>query len=112
MKSLVTVTNQTSARILDSKFTDQTVDIEAEAQETSLVVISQTWYHDWRAYVDDKPATLLRANYAFQAVQIPAGRHRLRLAYEDRAFEIGAAISIPAWLGCLACLLLFKMKPE
>jgi hypothetical protein len=108
----VTVTNQTAAKILGSKFGTQSVDIEAEAQEPSLVVISQTWYHDWRATIDGKPAKLLRADYAFQAVQVPAGRHRIRLVYEDRAFEIGAAISIPAWLGCLACLLLFKTKRE
>ncbi|HEX3889374.1 MAG TPA: YfhO family protein [Verrucomicrobiae bacterium] len=108
--NIVTVTNQTVARILDSKFGTQRVDIEAEAQQPSLVVISQSWYHDWRVYVDEKPATLLRANYAFQAVQIPAGRHHIRLVYEDRAFQTGAAISIPAWLGCLACLLLFKIR--
>jgi uncharacterized membrane protein YfhO len=108
----VTVTNQTVARILDSKFGTQRVDIEAEAGAPSLVVIAQSWYHDWSAYVDGRPATLLRADYAFQAVQIPAGRHRIRLIYEDRAFQTGAAISIPAWLGCLACLLLFKMRRE
>ena len=47
---------------------------------------------------------LLRANHAFQAIQVPAGRHKIHLAYEDRAFEIGAAVSIVAWLGCLICL--------
>jgi hypothetical protein len=104
----VTVTNQTSVKILDSKFGTQRVDIEAEAEAPSLVVIAQTYYHDWRAEIDGKPAKLLRADYAFQAVQIPAGRHRIRLIYEDRAFQVGAAISIPAWLGCLACLLFFK----
>src|SRR5258705_3996707 len=38
--------------------------------------------------------TLFRsANYAFQAVEIPAGRHRLLLVYRDRAFFAGAIIS-------------------
>jgi hypothetical protein len=100
-KTFVTVTNQTSARVLDSKFGTQTVDAEITADAPSLVVIAQTWYHDWRVYVDGKPATLLRANYAFQAVQVPAGTHKIHLAYEDRAFQIGAAVSIPVWLGCL-----------
>ena len=48
-KSLVTVSNQTIARILNSKFGNQTVDIEAEAAEPSLVVVAQTYYHNWRA---------------------------------------------------------------
>ena len=104
-KSVVTVSNQTAAKILDSKFRNQTVDIEAEAAESSLVVVAQTFYHDWRAYVDGRPAPLLRADYAFQAIQVAAGRHQIRLVYEDRAFEIGAAVSIVAWLGCLVCLL-------
>jgi hypothetical protein len=103
--NLVTFTNQTSAKILNSKFGTQTVDAEVQAAAPSIVVISQTWYHDWRVYIDGKPATLLRANYAFQAVQVPAGKHKIHLDYEDRAFEIGAAISIPAWLGCLIGLL-------
>ena len=109
-KPLVTVTHQTSARILESKFTDQTVDIEAEAAEPSLVVIAQTYYHDWRVQLDGQPSPLLRANEGFQAVQTPSGRHHIRLTYADRAFQTGAAISIPAWLACLACLLLVKMK--
>ena len=112
-KEFVTVTNQTVAKILNSKFTDQSVDIEVEAAEPSLVVIAQTYYHDWdaRIDIDGRQHPLLRANVAFQAVQVPAGRHKIHLFYEDRAFQTGAGISITAWLGCLACLLLFKSKP-
>ena len=104
MKSFVTVSNETSAKILGSKFGNQTVDIEVEAAEPSLVVVAQTYYHDWHAYVDGQTTTLLRANHAFQAVEVPAGRHKIHFAYEDRAFETGTAISIVAWLGCLICL--------
>ena len=74
----------------------------------SLVVLSQTWYHNWRACVDGHETPLLRANHAFLAVQVPAGRHQIRLAYEDRAFETGATVSIVAWLGCLICL--FRLR--
>jgi Bacterial membrane protein YfhO len=104
-ESFVTVSNQTAAKVLNPKFGNQTVDFEVEADEPSLVVIAQSYYHDWRAYVDDRPATLLRANYAFQAVQVPAGTHKIHLIYVDRAFQIGAAISITAWLGSLICLI-------
>jgi uncharacterized membrane protein YfhO len=72
------------------------VDIEVEAQEPSFVVVSQTYYHDWRAFVDGQSTPLLRANYAFQAVQVSAGKHRVRLIYKDQMFEIGAAISASA----------------
>jgi len=102
-KLLVTVTNQTSAHVLKSHFGIQSADIEVEADAPSLVVIAQTWYHDWRAEVDGRQAPLLRANHAFQAVQVPAGRHRVQLVYRDRAFEIGAAVSLLAVLVCFIC---------
>jgi len=100
-KSFVVVSNQTAAKILNPKFGTHTVDAEVQAAEPSLVVVAQTYYHNWRAYVDGQPALLLRANVAFQAVQVPAGKHKIHLVYRDDAFEIGVAISIAAWLGSL-----------
>jgi hypothetical protein len=104
----VTVTNPTAARVLGSKFATQSVTAEVEAAEPSLVVVAQTYYHNWHVYVDGRPTRLLRANFAFQAFQVSAGRHKIRLAYEDRAFEIGAAVSSLAWLGSLSALLLLR----
>ena len=109
-KSFATVSNQTSAKILSSEFRNQTMDVEVEAQEPSLVVVAQTYYHNWRAQVDGQSTPLLRANVAFQAVQVPAGKHQLHFFYQDRAFQTGAAISIAAWLGCL--LGLFRLPTK
>jgi Bacterial membrane protein YfhO len=99
-KNSVSVTAPTAARILGSKFHDHAVEIAAEAKAPALVVVAQSYYHNWRATVDGKPAELLRANVAFQAVQIPAGRHQIRLTYRDRAFQIGAILSLGALLVC------------
>jgi hypothetical protein len=110
-KSAVTVSNQTTAKILNSSFGERTVDIEAEAAGPSLVVVAQTYYHNWRAEVDGRATSLLRANVTFQAVQIPAGRHTIHLFYRDRAFEIGAAISICACMFGFANLLLIRHRP-
>jgi len=100
-KSWITVTNETRARVLAARFENQRVDVEVDAAAPSLVTLSQTFYHSWRAYVDGQPTPLLRANYAFQAVQVPAGKHQVRLVYEDRAFFTGAVLSALAILGCL-----------
>ena len=66
-----------------------------------MVVISQSFYHNWRAYIDGRPTPLLRANYAFQALEVPGGRHRVTLAYEDSAFYAGAGISGTTAAVCL-----------
>ena len=112
-KSLVTVTNETSARVVNSHFENQSTEAEIEAANPSLVVLAQTYYHNWHAYVDGQETPLLRANHAFQAVQVPAGRHQIRLVYQDRALKIGLTVSIFAWLGCLICLLgLRRSNPD
>jgi hypothetical protein len=109
-KSAITVSNQTSARILASQFGNDTVDAEVEADEPALVTVAQTYYHNWRAEVDGQPTSLLRANVAFQALQVPAGTHKIHLFYQDRAFEIGAAISGCMWVNCLVSYVAMRRR--
>jgi len=99
-KSFVTVSNRTAAKILAAKFGNDMVDIEVTASEPSLVVIAQTYHHNWTAAVDGQPARLLRANVAFQAMQMPPGKHQIHLAYRDHAFQVGAALSLVTLLAC------------
>jgi hypothetical protein len=101
-KRFITVSHETAARVLDSHFENQTVDADVTAAEPSLVVIAQTYYTNWRAFVDGQPAPLCRANDAFQAVPVPAGRHHIRLAYVDWAFRVGAMVSLVTLMACLA----------
>jgi hypothetical protein len=109
-KALVTVTNQTSAQVLSSRFDTQDMEAQVQASGPAIVVISQTYYHDWKALVDGTPTPLLRANDAFQAVQVPAGKHEVRLVYVDKAFQIGAVISICGWVVCIAGVLFSRKK--
>ena len=92
-RGVVSVTSPTSARTVLRKFSRHQIEIETEATQPCLVVIAQTYYFRWRAYVDGGASRVLRANYAFMAVEVPAGTHRLRLAYEDRGFLMGACLS-------------------
>lgn len=109
-KQFVTATRSSTVTILNSRFGMSTVDIEAEAADPALVVVAQTYYHNWQAEVDGRPTPLLRANLAFQAVPIPGGKHNVHLFYEDRAFAIGAAISGCMWVNCFLCLLLILRR--
>jgi hypothetical protein len=105
--------NQENAHVLNSKFGTHTVDAEVKIDDTgvpSLVVVAQTYYHNWRAEIDGQPTKLFRANYAFQAVLVPPGRHHIHLFYRDRAFEIGAAISLCMWVNCFVAWLALRRR--
>jgi len=86
------------------------VDFEVQAGEPVLAVIAQTYYHWWRVEIDGRPAPLLRANFAFQAVAVPPGTHQVHLWYEDRAFEVGAAISVYMWVNCLVSYVALRRR--
>ena len=104
-RTLVTITNQTSVRILSQTCSAHRVVFETEAKQPSMVVAAQTFYPCWRAYVDDQPVRLWRANHAYQALQIPAGRHKVELVYRDGRFLAGMGLSGITMLGCLAALM-------
>jgi hypothetical protein len=93
-RQFVTVSNKTEAKVLGQQFSAHRIEAEVDAAEPSLVVLSQAYYRPWRAFVDGKPTQIFRANYAFQAVQVPGGRHQLKLIYKDRLFELGVIISL------------------
>jgi len=91
---------QTAARVLDARFSNRRVWLQTEAPAASMVVVSQTYYPAWKAYIDGQPIRIWRANYAFQALQVPAGRHQVQLVYKDSKLLAGAVLS---GLGLLAC---------
>ena len=103
-RGAVSVAQGTAAQVLAEKFENQKVSIQVEAPAASLVVIAQAHYPAWKAYVDGQPARIWRANYAFQALQVPAGRHRVQLVYEDKQLLLGAIVSS---LGLVICLCLW-----
>jgi len=93
-----------AARVLNSKWTAHRIECEVESPAPTLVVIAQSHYHPWQATVNGQPAMILRANHAFQAVPVPAGRSTVRLDYVDRRFQLGLALSA---LGLAACVVLW-----
>ena len=92
-RGLISAVAQPSAKILTENFESQRVTVQVETPSACLVLISQSWYPAWKAYVDGVPVKLWRADYAFQAVEVQAGRHTVRFAYEDRAFRVGGMLS-------------------
>ncbi|MHB1319809.1 MAG: glycosyltransferase family 39 protein, partial [Anaerolineae bacterium] len=73
--------------------------IVVDAATDGYLVISE-WYMDgllgngWRATVDGAAASIRRADYALQAIVMPAGAHDVRFWYAAPALWAGAGISI------------------
>jgi hypothetical protein len=96
----VAATNTVTCSVENMRFGAQRIEADTDSPAPTLVVLSQSFYHLWRAFVDDKPAPLLRANLAFQAIPIPGGKHHVKLVYKDRNLAIGSIISMLSLLMC------------
>ena len=57
------------------------------------IVISNTAWSGWRAYLDGRRTKIVRANHAFLGVFVPKGRHTVRLVYRPQAVVLGQAIT-------------------
>ncbi len=63
------------------------------APRSGVAVILDPWFPGWSATVDGAPVPLVRADYAFMAVPVSAGRHALRLTYRNREVGRGALVA-------------------
>jgi hypothetical protein len=97
----VSARRQPDAQVKIMVFLSTEVRVRVDSRGPCIVVVAQTLYPAWRAYVDGKPTKLWRANYGFQALQVPAGNHVVQLRYLDRVFRAGAALSA---MGLIACV--------
>jgi len=97
-----------TARIVESS-TDHLV-IEAQTQTPSILLITDSYSRDWRAWSvgDENSAqreySVLPANWVLRAIPIEAGKHKIRLEYLPRIFVIGKWISLISLLGFVAAL--------
>jgi hypothetical protein len=100
-KPTVKATRQPAARIVAKDFGANQRKMEVDTPAATMLVVTEAYYHNWQALVDGQAASLFRANYAFEAVEVPAGRHQVLLVYKDEAFRAGGAISICSFLLCI-----------
>jgi hypothetical protein len=76
--------------------------IDATLDRDGWLVISDSAWKGWRAYVDGARVSIHMANRAFIGIFVPAGRHRVKVVYLPQACVTGRAISFGTLLLLLA----------
>lgn len=74
--------------------------IEATTDAPAYLVLSDTWFPGWQVRVDGEESALRRADYAFRAVALSAGRHDVEFRYRPASFRLGLVLTVVA--ACLA----------
>jgi len=66
------------------------VTVRTSGETGGLLVLTDRWFPSWYATVDGQPARILRADYLYRGVALPAGEHVVEFVYRPRAFLLGA----------------------
>ena len=75
------------------------LDLSAPAPAGSALVVSENYYPGWTARVNDRDAApVVRADYTFIGVPLPAGATRVSLDFHDPAYGTGKAVTFVAVL--------------
>ena len=97
--------------VMPASFSAREISWNVTAQNPTVMTIAQTFYHPWKAFVDGSETTIWRANHAYQAIEVPAGEHVVKLVYEDRMFRVGTYISLGTLGVVVLAWFLIRKKP-
>jgi len=92
-------------------YTINEVFIDVETAEEGWLVLADSYFPGWKAYVrplgagegEEIEAPIYRADGNFRAVPLPGGAHTVRFKYAPRSFQLGLFVSFIA--GVVTCLL-------
>jgi hypothetical protein len=76
------------------RYENQIVTIQTISNGSAVLVLADSHYPGWKAYVDGKEEVIRRANLFFRAVPVPAGNHMVEFRYEPWSFKIGQIVSL------------------
>ncbi len=72
---------------------------------SALLVFSEVYYPDWKAFVDVEEVPVYKTNYILRSIVVPAGEHTVLMKYESKMYSNGFKISLGAWGIVFASLL-------
>jgi hypothetical protein len=85
------VQRDSSAEIIN--YEETSVQIRAKLKRPGFLILSDTYYPGWKAFVGDKEVPIYRANYIFRGVFLGPGQHIVRFIYRPLSFKVGLLIT-------------------
>src|SRR3989344_4465605 len=102
--------NNPAVPVTISGYLPSAVTLKSAAREDSTLVLTDTMYPGWEAYVDQKAVPISGYKNTLRAIPVPKGEHTIEFFYRPRSFILGAIISLAAAAGVGIVLLWPRTK--
>ena len=76
------------------RYDHEGVMVRTSLNHSGILVLADSHYPGWKAYVDGEATPILKANHFFRAVVLPQGDHVVEFKYEPRSFKVGLIVSL------------------
>jgi len=86
------------------------IDIEAETDSDSILVLTDNYYPGWKAYINGEEKEILRTDYSFRGVAIPKGKSHIKFVYDPNSFRYGVYLAVLGLLSVLLLSLIYNKK--
>jgi Bacterial membrane protein YfhO len=86
------------------------VTIDAHADRTSELVLSDTYYPGWDVTVNGKPSRIAEVDYLLRGVTVPAGNDRIVFTYDPASFRRGWIVSLVSSFALLVAVVMVMWR--
>ncbi|MEK7518272.1 MAG: YfhO family protein, partial [Patescibacteria group bacterium] len=83
-------------------YRNNSITLSVNTDRPKILVLSETYYPGWKAYVDGQEKKILKANFAFRAIPLSAGQHEIEFIYDPWTFKIGLYITLATIISLLS----------
>jgi len=85
-----------------TKYLPARIEISLTTNVCGFLLLLDTYYPGWKAYVNNNLVQIHRADYLFRAIYIDKpGTYTIRFIYSPFSFKLGAAITLITLFGCI-----------
>lgn len=83
-----------SGEVTTLSYQPNRIELAVRAVSAGFLVLSETYYPGWQAWVDDRPVKIYPTDIALRGVLVPAGIHRVRMEFHPPLFALSLGISL------------------
>lgn len=84
------------------------VELQVSTDKPCILRLADKWSPEWLATLDDKPVNLLRCDYLFQGIYVPAGLHWVKLSFAPSTATLW--IQFAGMAACLVAALMLALS--
>ena len=97
-------------RVEIKKYSPNEIVLSTDNKRGATLFSSEVFYPGWDGFVDGKKVDVIKANHAFRALFVPAGKHTILYVYRPTIFYFSATLSVFT-LTIVLLIVLRKRKP-